>query len=276
VHHQVNKGVLKEREDNMEDAIKKESREKVTLLTLNRPEAYNAFDLPMVRELAESLIHAATSPEVAGLVITGMGKAFCAGGSLKWVLDQGGDYGAAFHSLAAYYHQAIVEIKRMPKPVVAAINGLAAGGGFSMALACDFRIMERSAVLRQGYTSNGLSIDGGGTYTLPRLVGMARALEIAAFDRPIPAEKALEWGLVTEVVPDGGSVERAMALMAELKARSLSSFSASKSLITDSFETNLEAQLEKEREMLSWCGGHPNGREGIEAFNEKRKPVYNR
>jgi 2-(1,2-epoxy-1,2-dihydrophenyl)acetyl-CoA isomerase len=260
----------------MEDAIKKESREQVTLLTLNRPEAYNAFDLSMVRGLAETLIHAATSPEVAGLVITGMGKAFCAGGSLKWVFDQGGDYGAAFHALAAYYHQAIVEIRRMPKPVVAAINGLAAGGGFSMALACDFRIMERSAVLRQGYTSNGLSIDGGGTYTLPRLVGMARALEIAAFDRPIPAEKALEWGLVTEVVPDGGSVERAIALMAELKARSLSSFSASKRLITDSFDTKFEAQLEKEREMLSWCGGHPNGREGIKAFNEKRKPVYNK
>lgn len=260
----------------MEDAIRKELKDRVTLLTLNRPEAYNAFDLPMVRGLAETLIHAATSPEVAGLVITGMGKAFCAGGSLKWVLDQGNDYGAAFHALAATYHQAIVEIKRMPKPVVAAINGLAAGGGFSMALACDFRIMETSAVLRQGYTSNGLSIDGGGTYTLPRLVGMARALEIAAFDRPISAEKALEWGLVTEVVPDGESVERAMAIMAELKARSLSSFSASKRLITDSFDTNFEAQLEKEREMLSWCGGHPNGREGIKAFNEKRKPVYNR
>jgi 2-(1,2-epoxy-1,2-dihydrophenyl)acetyl-CoA isomerase len=260
----------------MEDAIKKEAREKVTLLTLNRPEAYNAFDLPMVRGLAETLIYAASSRDVAGLVITGMGKAFCAGGSLKWVLDQGGDYSAAFHELAAYYHQAIVEIKRMPKPVVAAINGLAAGGGFSMALACDFRIMERSAVLRQGYTSNGLSIDGGGTYTLPRLVGMARALEIATFDRPIPAEKALEWGLVTEVVPDGESVERAMALMDELKTRSLSSFSASKRLLTDSFDTNFEAQLEKEREMLSWCGGHPNGREGIEAFNQKRKAVYNR
>jgi 2-(1,2-epoxy-1,2-dihydrophenyl)acetyl-CoA isomerase len=260
----------------MEDAIRKESREQVTLLTLNRPEAYNAFDLPMVRGLAETLIHAATSPEVTGLVITGTGRAFCAGGSLKWVHDQGSDYGAAFHALAASYHQAIVEIRRMPKPVVAAINGLAAGGGFSMALACDFRIMETSAVLRQGYTSNGLSIDGGGTYSLPRLVGTARALEIAAFDRPISAEKAIEWGLVTEVVPDGKSVERAMALMAELKARPLSSFAASKRLINDSFETNFEAQLEKEREMLSWCGGHPNGREGIDAFNEKRKPVYNR
>lgn len=260
----------------MEDAIKKELREQVTLLTLNRPEAYNAFDLPMVRGLAETLIHASTSPEVAGLVITGAGKAFCAGGSLKWVHDQGSDYGAAFHALAAFYHQAIVEIRRMPKPVVAAINGLAAGGGFSVALACDFRIMEASALLRQGYTSNGLSIDGGGTHSLPRLVGTARALEIAAFDRPISAEKAIEWGLVTEVVPDGKSVERAMALMAELKARPLSSFAASKRLINDSFETSFEAQLEKEREMLSWCGGHPNGREGIDAFNEKRKPAYNR
>jgi 2-(1,2-epoxy-1,2-dihydrophenyl)acetyl-CoA isomerase len=259
----------------MEDAIRMEKKGQVTVLTLNRPEAYNAFDLPMVKGLAETLIHAATSPEVAGLVITGMGKAFCAGGSLKWVHSQGGDYGAAFHTLAAYFHLAIVEIKRMPKPVVAAINGLAAGGGFSLALACDFRIMETSAVLRQGYTSNGLSIDGGGTYTLPRLVGVARALEIAAFDRPISAEKALEWGLITKAVPDGESVERATALVTELQARPLSAFAASKKLMADSFETSFEAQLEKEREMLSWCGGHPNGREGVDAFNEKRKPVYN-
>jgi len=164
----------------------------------------------------------------------------------------------------------------MPKPVVAAINGLAAGGGFSIALACDFRIMETSGILRQAYTSNGLSIDGGGTFSLPRLVGLAKALEIAAFDRPIDAEKAYEWGLVTEVVDNGESVKRARELINEMKRRSLTSFAASKKLMTDSFNTAFEGQMEKERDLLSWCADQPNGREGIAAFLEKRRPVFNK
>ncbi len=143
-----------------------------------------------------------------------------------------------------------------------------------MALACDFRVMEASAVLRQAYTINGLSIDGGGTFTLPRLVGLARAMEIAALDRPISAEQALSWGLITEVVENGQAVKRAIELIKEMESIPLSSFAACKKLITDSFNTSFETQLEKERETLSWCADHPNGREGIRAFLEKRKPVY--
>ena len=135
--------------------------------------------------------------------------------------------------------------------------------------------MEASALLRQAYTTNGLSIDGGGTFTLPRLVGMARALEIAAFDRPISAEQALSWGLVTEVVEDGKSVERAVVLVDKIIKGPLSSFAASKKLITNAFNTPFESQLEKERKNLSQCADHPNGREGIKAFLEKRAPVYN-
>ncbi|MFH1627535.1 MAG: enoyl-CoA hydratase-related protein [Pseudomonadota bacterium] len=244
------------------------------LITFNRPEAYNAFDLDMVQLLAETLIALALDPGVTGVVISGEGKAFCAGGDLRWVSGGGKNYGAMFHELAARYHQAILEIRRMPKPVVAAINGLAAGGGFSIALACDFRIMEASAILRQAYTSNGLSIDGGGTYTLPRLIGMAKALEIAAFDTPINAEKALSWGLVTEVVDDGDGVKRAVELVQEIQNRSLSSFAASKKLMTDSFHTPFETQLENERNLLSWAADQPDGREGIRAFLEKRKPAF--
>ena len=162
----------------------------------------------------------------------------------------------------------------MPKPVVAAVNGLAAGGGFSMALVCDFRVMEKSAILRQAYTTNGLSIDGGGTFSLPRLVGTAKAMEIAALDRPISAEQALSLGLVTEVAEDGQSFEGARKLIQEIRNRPLSSFAASKKLITDAFDTSFETQLERERESLSQCADHPNGHEGISAFLEKRKPVY--
>ena len=258
----------------MDKVVKLEVIEGIARVTLNRPKAFNAFDLDMIRFLSEMLIELAMDRIVVGVIITGEGKAFCAGGDLRFISNFGKSYGEAFHELAARYHQAILEIRRMPKPVVAAINGLAAGGGFSMALACDFRVMEASAVLRQAYTINGLSIDGGGTFTLPRLVGLARAMEIAAFDLPISAEQALSWGLITEVVENGQAVKRAIELIKEMESIPLSSFAACKKLITDSFNTSFETQLEKERETLSWCADHPNGREGIRAFLEKRKPVY--
>lgn len=260
----------------MSDQIKLEITNAIGVITLNRPEGFNAFDGPMITDLTQNLIALSTNEEVGGVVLTGAGKAFCAGGDLRWVSTCGMNPGAAFHALAAAYHQAIVEIRRMSKPVVAAVNGLAAGGGFSMALACDFRVMARSAVLRQAYTSNGLSIDGGGTFTLPRLVGLAKAMEIATLDRPISAEQALAWGLVTEVVEDGQALSGAVALVREIMTRPLSSFQASKKLLTDSFHTPFERQLEKEREFLSWAADHPNGQEGIKAFLEKRKPAYNR
>ncbi len=259
----------------MEEPVKLEQTEGIAIITLNRARAFNSFDVEMVQLLADILVKLALDPEVAGVVISGEGRAFCAGGDLAYIRDYGETYGAAFHELAARFHQAILEIRHMPKPVVAAINGLAAGGGFSMALACDFRIMEASAILMQAYTTNGLSIDGGGTFTLPRLVGLAKALEIATFDQPINSEKALAWGLVTEVVKDGASAKRSIQMLEDIKRRSLTSFAASKKLITDSFSTTFEAQLEKERELLSWCGDHPNGREGVAAFLEKRKPVFN-
>jgi len=260
----------------MSDEIKVEMRSGFGVITLSRPKAFNAFDLEMIGRLAEILVKMALDPGVTGIAVTGQGKAFCAGGDLRWLSGYAGEPDAAFHELAARYHQAILEIKRMPKPMIAAINGLAAGGGFSLALACDFRVMEEPAVLKQGYTSNGLSIDGGGTYSLPRLLGLARALEIAAFDRNISAEQALSWGLVTEVVKEGKSLDRALELLEELRKMPLSSFAASKKLLTDSFDTPLEQTLEKERDALSQCAVHPNGREGVAAFLEKRKPVYRR
>jgi 2-(1,2-epoxy-1,2-dihydrophenyl)acetyl-CoA isomerase len=134
--------------------------------------------------------------------------------------------------------------------------------------------MDSSATLREAYTSNGLSIDGGGTYSLPRMVGLARSMEIAAFDRPIPSHLALAWGLVTEVVPDGHSLSRSVEMIEKICKFPLSSFAASKRLLTDSFNTSFERQLEKEREFLAACADHPNGKEGIGAFLEKRKPFY--
>lgn len=258
----------------MKEYVLLEVSEGIAKITLNQPKALNAFGLDRIQILSETLIALAMDKGIACVIITGEEKAFCAGADLKWVSDFGKSYGEAFHELAARYHQAILEIRRMPKPVIAAVNGIAAGGGFSLALACDFRIMETSAVLKQAYTTNGLSIDGGGSFALPRLVGLARAMEIMAFDRPISSEQALSWGLVTEVVEDGQSLKRAIQLAADIKRVPLTSFAACKKLMIDSFHTSFENQLERERDSLAWCADHPNGREGVAAFLEKRKPTY--
>jgi 2-(1,2-epoxy-1,2-dihydrophenyl)acetyl-CoA isomerase len=256
--------------------VKIENADGTAVVTLHRASRYNAFDLEMVQQLEETFLSLSLDPDTVGVVVTGDGKAFCAGGDLQWAHNYPAELPQAFRELAAHFHQAILEIRRMPKPVVAAVNGMAAGGGFSLALACDFRIVEASAVLRQAYTSSGLSMDGGGTHALVRMVGLARAMEIAALDRPLGSDEAKRLGLATEVVPDGEGVRRAIGWVAEMRQRSLTSFAASKRLLTDSYDTCLEAQLERERDHLSWCADQPNGREGIRAFLEKRPPVFNK
>lgn len=259
----------------MTESIKLRNEGGIATVLLNRPHAFNAFDQDMVVLLAENLIHLAVDDSVSAVVISGEGKAFCAGGDLRSVLSFPYGARAGLYKLAASYHQAIIEIRRMKKPVIAAINGISAGGGFSMALACDFRVMAQSAVLRQAYTSNGLSIDGGGTVTLPRIVGLARTLEIIAFDKPISSEQAATWGLVTKVVPDGKVLEEAYQMARELAKGSLHSFGRCKELITNSLQTAFEAQLEQERLALASCADHPDGKEGLKAFIERRKPVFN-
>jgi 2-(1,2-epoxy-1,2-dihydrophenyl)acetyl-CoA isomerase len=231
----------------MTDPILTQQHGRILEIALNRPDAYNALNLEMMNQLRDTLSSAAVDDSVQGVILTGKGKAFCAGGDLKWVSQQAENAGLVLYQLAPQFHLSIVEIHRMGKPVVAAINGIAAGGGFSLALACDFRLMSQSAVLRQAYTSSGLSMDGGGSFALPRLVGLARAMEILAFDEPISSAKALEWGLVTKVVPDGQVLEEAITMLESLSKSSLHSFAWSKILMTDSFNNTLETQLELER-----------------------------
>ncbi|GAB4341145.1 MAG: 2-(1,2-epoxy-1,2-dihydrophenyl)acetyl-CoA isomerase PaaG [Candidatus Abyssubacteria bacterium] len=224
---------------------------------------------------AKHLTAVAWDDSILGVVVTGEGKAFCAGGDLRWALAHRGGPAIAFHELSAQYHQAIMEIRRMRKPVIAAINGVAAGGGFSLAMACDLRVMAKSAVMKQAYTSAGLCIDGGGTYSLPRLVGLARAMEIVAFDKPISSEHALAWGLATKLTEDGRALEESMGMARELTQSSVNSFGWCKELLMDSFNTAFEAQLERERLGLSLCASHADGREGLQAFSEKRTPAFN-
>jgi 2-(1,2-epoxy-1,2-dihydrophenyl)acetyl-CoA isomerase len=258
----------------MPDLIEVKHHENIAEIRLNRPETYNAFNPEMVSLLADHLMALAKDEGIKGIVIAGKGKAFCAGGDLKHTVESPEGAGPAFHRLAAQFHLAITEIRRMRKAVVAAIHGVAAGGGFSLALACDFRVIEKTARLIQAYTSNGLCIDGGGTFTLPRVVGLARALEIAAFDNPISAQQALEWGMVTKVVEDGKAVEEALSMLRQLAQRSVHSFGWTKKLLTDSFTTSFESQIEMERTGLCECAEPPDGREGLNPIAEKRKPKY--
>ena len=258
----------------MNGPVLTERHESILQISLNRPEQYNALNLELIDLLAETLSQAATDDAIRGILITGRGKAFCSGGDLKSISQQPEDVRAVFHRLAPRFHLSITEIRRMEKPVVAAINGIAAGGGFSLALACDFRVMGQSALLRQAYTSSGLSMDGGGSFALPRLVGLARAMEIMAFDQPIPATQALAWGLVTKVVPDEDVLSEARAMLERILQGALHSFAWSKKLMTSSLNNTLETQLELERQGISDCAAHPDGQEGIRAFIEKRKPSF--
>jgi 2-(1,2-epoxy-1,2-dihydrophenyl)acetyl-CoA isomerase len=258
----------------MADPILTRRHGKILEITLNRPDAYNALNLDMMNRLADALSLGARDDSIKGLLITGKGKAFCSGGDLKWISQQKDEAGTVLHRLAPQFHLSILEIRRMEKPVVAAINGIAAGGGFSLALACDFRVMAQSSSLRQAYTSSGLSIDGGGSFALPRLVGLARAMEIMAFDDPISSAQALEWGLVTKVVLDSDLLPESTAMLTRLSKTSLHSFAWSKKLMTNSFNTTLESQLELERQGISDCAAHPDGQEGLRAFVEKRRPSF--
>ncbi len=258
------------------DFIAVEKQGPIVTIRFQREKSYNAFDIDTIKALTQALQDIHKEQTVKGLIITGSGKAFCTGGDLRWIYQHKGGFEKAFHSLATYFHLSILEIRRMPKPVIAAINGLAAGGGFSLALACDFRIMEKGAILKQGYTTNGLSVDGGLSFLLPRFVGAQKAMEILALDPNIDGEQALKWGLVNEVVEEKACIGRAKELMEGLLRTSLTSFAASKRLLYESLASNFEATLEREREFLAQCGSSANGIEGITAFLEKRRPIYNR
>jgi len=247
----------------------------VLTLTLNRPSRLNALDHALLDALLKELRAAARDGGVRAVVLTGAGRAFCAGGDLKALeeakVPRPGD---AFYSLASMFHLCVQEVRWMEKPVIAAVNGVAAGGGFSLALACDLRVMASSATMHQAYTTAGLVFDGGSSWTLPRLVGLARSLELAMLDEPVSAEKAARVGLVSQVVADEQVVSTAKALAARAAGRAVGAFARAKKLLNGSFEQGLDAQLEAERHAISAAADSAEGREGIGAFLGKREPKF--
>ncbi|MGB6016705.1 MAG: enoyl-CoA hydratase-related protein [Nodosilinea sp.] len=247
----------------------------ILTLTLNRPQVLNAIDLELAESLAQQIIAAAQNPAVRVIVLTGAGLAFCAGSDLKFAYQANPEApGRSFLLLTSMLHRCIEDIHTMAKPVIAAINGPAAGAGLFLALACDLRIMAHSAYLKHSNTSYGLSIPAGGTFTLPRLVGLGRALEIAMLDEPISALEAHELGLVNSLVPASDLPTATQQLASRLAQRPVAALGQVKRLMNESFYGSLSEQLAAERQEIAIAANSLEGRESITAFSHKRQPQY--
>ena len=245
------------------------------IITLNRAEVYNAIDLHMCDALRAHLADVSKDRRVRAVIVTGSGPAFCAGGDLRFALAANPlTPGDSFRALTSVLHDCILTIRAMPKPIIAAINGVAAGAGLFLALACDLRVMADTAYLKQSNTSYGLSLPAGGSWVLPRLVGLARALEIAMLDEPIAPGRALELGLVTRVAPEAVLLDEAQGLAANVARMPIDVFGRVKRLMNDSYWHTLEEQLQAEQMHLAASANAPEGREGIAAFLEKRRPDF--
>lgn len=246
----------------------------VEVITLNRPDAANGLNPLMARELAAAAARCDHDPSVKAVVLTATGRFFSAGGDVKAMAGFGDDTAAGIKSLADDLHRAVSTLARMPAPLIVAVNGVAAGAGFSLALLGDLVLASDAAVFTMAYTSVGLSPDGSSSYFLPRLIGRRRAQELMLTNRRLSAAEALDWGLVTRVVPDAMLSDEALALATSLAQGSSNSNAAVKRLLLETYTNALETQMELESRTIAACAGSPNGREGIAAFVEKRRPDY--
>lgn len=251
-----------------------EIREHVAHITLNRPEAGNALNHQLARDLHHAALRCDGDADVRAVILTGAGNTFCVGGDLKSFAPQGDAVGRHLKEVIVHFHGAVTTFARMDVPVIAAINGVAAGGGLSLACATDLALAAESARFTMAYTRIGLSPDGGGSYALPRLVGLRRAMDLTLTNRQFTAAEALEWGMVSRVVPDAALAHEAAALATQLAAGSRGALAAAKRLLRASLETSLETQLAAESENIAACAQAPDGREGIAAFLEKRPPRF--
>jgi len=251
-----------------------ETRDHVTNITLNRPERYNAIDLQLAQELMEAVLVCSEDPQVRALVITGAGKAFSGGGDVKEFGERLGTVSRYLRELTTVLHNAISRICRMPKPVLAAVNGVAAGGGMSLALACDLVLATESARFTMAYAGIGATPDGSSTYFLPRIVGLKRALELVYTNRTLTAREAEAWGLVNKVVPDADFKTAVDELGTQLAQGPTLAFGRAKQLLHLGSSESLETQMEHESQLIALSGGTEDFREGVKAFLEKRKASF--
>ena len=243
---------------------------RVLEVTLNRPDAYNALTRRMQRALREALEEAA-SDEIRAVLLTGAGKAFCAGQDLRELAELPGSVGEA---LEETYHPNVRAIRALEKPVIAALNGPAAGAGLSLACACDLRIASDAATLVPGFAGIGLVPDAGGTWFLSRLLGPARAFEWMSSNRRLAAEEAYALGLVSEVVPAASFRERAAEFAGEWAAGPTRAIGLAKRLFQNAASATLDEQLALEAELQDLAARSGDFGEGVAAFLEKRAPSF--
>ncbi len=246
----------------------------IATITMNRPDAANALSLTMARELAGIAIQCDERAEIRAVVVTGAGRFFSAGGDVASFGAAGDGAGALIKEMTMYLHAAISRLNRMDAPVIGAINGMAAGAGFSIAASCDIVVAAESAVFLSAYTAAALSPDGSSTYFLPRQIGMKRAAELMLTNRRLSAPEALEWGIVNQVVADGEVLEVAHSLAKELAAGPTLAFGAVKHLLHESMSSSLETQMELEARTIADMTRTDDGKEGIQAFLHKRTPTF--
>ena len=249
----------------------------LAILTLNRADSYNAFDGPLAEAFLAALVDCDEDTSVRAVMITGAGKAFCAGGNLKAMkeeADAGGSVGVFLKNLVVPIHGAIATIARMEKPVVAAVNGPAGGFGFSLALACDLVLASDAAMFTMAYTRAGLSPDGASSFFLPRIVGPKRACDMMVNNEVLSPVEAKDLGIVNSIIPADSFAEEARNYCTRLAQGPTSAFGAAKRLIALSPESSLETQMEHERRAIAESARTGDFKEGVAAFVEKRMPDF--
>jgi 2-(1,2-epoxy-1,2-dihydrophenyl)acetyl-CoA isomerase len=250
--------------------IRFELDEGVATLTLNRPDRLNSFTTEMHEEVAAAVGTVESDPAIRALLLTGAGRGFCAGQDLNLrEASAGGEFDAGA-AIDRYYNPLVRRLRALRKPVIAAVNGPAAGAGANLALACDIVLAARSASFLQAFCRIGLVPDTGGTWFLPRLAGSARAMGMMLLGEPLPAATAAEWGLIWKVVDDDKLMSEARALATKLAQGPTIGLGLIKEALNRSLASTLDAQLDSERDLQRIAATSADFREGVAAFLEKR------
>jgi 2-(1,2-epoxy-1,2-dihydrophenyl)acetyl-CoA isomerase len=257
------------------DSIEVHHRDGVRSLSLNRPQVLNSFNRDMAAALLDAMRDAANDATVRAVLLAGNGRAFCAGQDLAEAMPAAdGAMPDLGEIVSRDFNPILRAIRTLEKPVVCAVNGVAAGAGANLAFACDITLAAESASFIQSFSKLGLIPDGGGTFILPRIVGLQRAAALTMLGDKLPAAKARDWGLVFDVVPDAELPERAFAIAARLAAMPTRGFGFSKRALNASFGNTLDAQLDLEAELQRQAGRTADYAEGVRAFIEKRTPTF--
>ena len=253
-------------------SVQVETRGPVALVRLNRPESANTLNLQMAMDLLAAAMTCSRNNNVRAVVLTGAGRNFCFGGDLRAIASEGAD-GGYLRELTGYLHSAISHFVRMDPPVIAAVNGTAAGAGVGLAAMADLALCGASSKFNLAYTNVGLTPDGGTSFLLPRLIGARRTMELLLLNRALPASHALEWGLVNEVVEDDDLLDRAIELATQLADGATGAYGLTKRLVAHSMGA-FETHMTLESETIALQASSVDGVEGIRAFLEKRQPDF--